>query len=80
MSEKIIRIKSGNEEFTMNVTEEEYRNYYRPWWQMKKKEQRNREAMEQNGYTEESYDFLCFPGNVDEPSADLGQCLRAGHP
>ena len=56
MSEKIIRIKSGNEEITMNVTEEEYRNYYRPWWQMKKKEQRNREAMEQNGYTEESYE------------------------
>ena len=55
MSEKIIRIKSGNEEFTLNVTEEEYRNYYRPWWQMKKKEQRNRETMEQNGYTEESY-------------------------
>ena len=56
MSEKIIRIKSGNEEFTMSVTEEEYRNYFRPWWQMKKKEQRNREAMEQNGYTEESYE------------------------
>ena len=56
MSEKIIRIKSGNEETTMNVTEEEYRNYYRPWWQMKKKEQRNQEAMEQNGYTEESYE------------------------
>ena len=29
MSEKIIRIKSGNEEITMNVTEEEYRNYFR---------------------------------------------------
>ncbi|EOS40788.1 sigma-70 family RNA polymerase sigma factor [Lachnospiraceae bacterium 10-1] len=56
MSEKIIRIKSGNEEITMNVTEEEYRNYFRPWWQMKKREQRNREAMEQNGYTEESYE------------------------
>ena len=56
MSEKNIRIKSGNEEFTMNVTEEEYRNYFRPWWQMKKREQRNREAMEQNGYTEESYE------------------------
>ena len=56
MSEKIIRIKSGNEEFTMNVTEEEYQKYYRPWWQMKKKEQRNQEAMEQNGYTEESYE------------------------
>ena len=56
MSEKIIRIKSGNEEFTMSVTEEEYLKYYRPWWQMKKKEQRNREAMERNGYTEESYE------------------------
>ena len=56
MSEKLIRIKSGNEETTMNVTEEEYLKYYRPWWQMKKKEQRNREAMEQNGYTEESYE------------------------
>ena len=56
MSEKIIRIKSGNEESTMSVTEEEYLKYYRPWWQMKKKEQRNREAMEQNGYTEESYE------------------------
>ncbi len=29
MSEKIIRIKSGNEEITMNVTEGEYRNYFR---------------------------------------------------
>ena len=56
MSEKIIRIKSGNEEFTMSVMEEEYLKYYRPWWQMKKKEQRNREAMELNGYTEESYE------------------------
>ncbi len=56
MSVRKITFKSGNEEFTMNVTEEEYRNYYRPWWQMKKKEQRNREAMEQNGYTEESYE------------------------
>ncbi len=56
MSEKIIRIKSGNEESTLEVTEEEYRNYYRPWWQQKKREQRNREAMEANGYTEESYE------------------------
>ncbi len=28
----------------------------RPWWQQKKHDQRNREAMEQNGYTEESYE------------------------
>ena len=51
-----ITVKSGDEEFTLEVTEEEYQNYYRPWWQQKKHEQRNREAMEQNGYTEESYE------------------------
>ena len=56
MSVRKITIKSGNEEFTLDVTEEEYRNYFRPWWQQKKHEQRNREAMEQNGYTEESYE------------------------
>ncbi len=56
MSFRKITIKSGNEEFTLEVTEEEYRNYFRPWWQQKKHEQRNREAMEQNGYTEESYE------------------------
>ena len=56
MSFRKITVKSGNEEFTLEVTEEEYRNYFRPWWQQKKHEQRNREAMEQNGYTEESYE------------------------
>ncbi len=56
MSDWKITVKSGNEESTLEVTEEEYRNYYRPRWQQKKREQRNREAMEQNGYTEESYE------------------------
>ena len=57
MSEKrIITIRSGNEEVRMEVTEEEYQRYFRPWWRQKKREQRNREAMEQNGYTEESYE------------------------
>ena len=56
MSVRKITFKSGNEEFTLDVTEEEYRNYYRPWWQQKKHEQRNRESMERNGYTEESYE------------------------
>ena len=55
MSDRKITIKSGNEELTLEVTEEEYQRYYRPWWQQKKREQRNREAMEQNGYMEESY-------------------------
>ena len=56
MSFRKITVKSGNEESTLEVTEEEYLKYYRPWWQQKKHEQRNREAMEQNGYTEESYE------------------------
>ena len=46
MSFRKITVKSGDEEFTLEVTEEEYLKYYRPWWQMKKKEQRNREAMD----------------------------------
>ena len=56
MSFRKITVKSGDEAFTLEVTEEEYQKYYRPWWQQKKHEQRNREAMEQNGYTEESYE------------------------
>ena len=32
MSFRKITVKSGNEESTLEVTEEEYRNYYRPWW------------------------------------------------
>ncbi len=40
MSVRKITIKSGNEEFTLDVTEEEYRNYFRPWWQQKKHEQK----------------------------------------
>ena len=38
MSFRKITVKSGNEEITMDVTEEEYQRYYRPWWRMKKKE------------------------------------------
>ena len=56
MSFRKITIKSGNEESTLEVTEEEYQKYYRPWWSQRKREQRNREAMERNGYTEESYE------------------------
>lgn len=56
MSRRVITIKSGKEEIQMEVTEEEYRNYYRPWWQQKKREQRNREMMEEMGYSEESYE------------------------
>lgn len=43
MSKRIISIKSGKEEIQLEVTEEEYQNYYRPWWRQKKREQRNRD-------------------------------------
>lgn len=56
MSKRLITVRSGKEEIQMEVTEEQYQRYYRPWWWQKKREQRNREAMEANGYTEESYD------------------------
>lgn len=56
MAKRIITIKSGKEEIQMEITEEEYMNYYRPWWQQKKREQRNREVMEEMGYSEESYE------------------------
>lgn len=56
MSKRIITFRSGNEEISLEVTEEEYLKFYRPWWQQKKREQRNREAMAENGYTEESYE------------------------
>lgn len=56
MSGRKIKIQSGKEMAWMEVTEEEYQKYYRPWWQQKKAQQRNREAMEARGYTEESYE------------------------
>ena len=56
MSKRLITVRSGKEEIQMEVTEEKYQKYYRPWWQQKKREQRNREAMETHGYTEESLD------------------------
>lgn len=56
MQKRKITIKSGREEIQMEVTEEEYQKFYRPWWQQKKKEQRNREAIEAQGYRTESYE------------------------
>lgn len=56
MQKRKITIKSGREEIQMEVTEEAYQKFYRPWWQQKKKEQRNREAMEAQGYRVESYE------------------------
>lgn len=56
MPKRKIKVKSGRYEAWMEVSEEEYQKYFRPWWQQKKKEQRKRETMEEHGYTEESYD------------------------
>lgn len=65
----------------MEVTEEEYQNYYRPWWQQKKREQRNREAMEKQGYTEESYeawkgDAAGGMGIADEEALGIEELLE----
>lgn len=56
MAERKIKIQSGKEVVWMEVTEEEYQKYYRPWWKQKKAEQRNREAMAEKGFSEESYE------------------------
>ena len=77
MSDRKITIKSGNEEFTLNVTVEEYKRYYRPWGSQRKREQRNREAMEQNGYTEESYE--AWRDNASEEVGIPDMCI-AGMP
>lgn len=61
----------------MEVTEEEYQRYYRPWWQQKKREQRNREAMEANGYTEESFEnWRDNMGVSDFEAADMDEILE----
>lgn len=39
-----------NSKAWMEISEEEYQRYFRPWWQQKKQEQRNREEMEKHGY------------------------------
>lgn len=58
MSEELrrIRIKSGNYEAEMKVTQEQYSSYMRPWWEMKQKAKRNRDAMKEKGYTTQSYE------------------------
>ncbi len=57
----------------MEVTEEEYQRYFRPWWRQKKREQRNWEAMEEKGYTEESYEAWRDAAAEDMGVADTGQ-------
>lgn len=58
MAEKLrkVTIKSGKYEEEMELTQVQYGNYMRPWWQQKKREQRNRDVMEERGYSQESYD------------------------
>ena len=77
MPERKIKIQSGKKEVWLEVTEEEYQRYYRPWWQQKKREQRNREAMEANGYTEESFEnWRDNMGVPDFEAADMDEILE----
>ena len=73
MSKRIITFKSGNEEISLETTEEEYLKFYRPWWRQKKREQRNREAMEEKGYTEESYEAWRDKAAEEIGIPDMGQ-------
>lgn len=58
MSEELrkIKITSGRYEVEMEVTQEQYSSYMRPWWEMKQKAKRNRDAMEEKGYFAQSYE------------------------
>lgn len=81
MSKRTITIKSGQEEIQMEVTEEEYQKYYRPWWQQKKREQRNRDAKEEKGYSEESYEmwkdgFSENMGIPDQSQTDMDEIIE----
>ena len=73
MSKRIITFKSGNEEISLEITEEEYLKFYRPWWRQKKREQRNREAREEKGYTEESYEAWRDKAAEEIGIPDMGQ-------
>lgn len=82
MQKRKITIKYGREEIQMEVTEEEYQRFYRPWWQQKKKEQRNREAMEAQGYRMESYEEwnLGVRGGYRGHGTGNTVCCGAWHP
>lgn len=58
MSEELrkIKVSSGNIQVEMEVTQEAYSAYMRPWWEMKQKAKRNRDAIEKKGYSIQSYE------------------------
>ncbi len=58
MSKELRRVKitSGKYEVEMEVTQEQYSSYMRPWWEMKQRAKRNRDAMEAKGYSLQSYE------------------------
>lgn len=51
-----VTIKSGNYEEEMELTQEKYDAYMRPWWAQQQRAKRNRDAMKKNGYSQESYE------------------------
>jgi len=56
MEKRQVSIKSGDIEVQMEVTQEKYSSYMRPWWAQQQRAKRNRDAMEERGYTKESYE------------------------
>lgn len=56
MEKRIVKITSGNLEAEMEVTQEQYSNYMRPWWASQQRAKRNRDAMSEKGYSKESYE------------------------
>ena len=58
MAEKLrkVTIKSGNHEEIMDLKQEQYEAYMRPWWAQQQRDKRNRDAIEKKGYSLESYE------------------------
>lgn len=60
---RTVKVTSGKYEAELVLTKEQYDDYMRPWWRQKQKAKRNREAIEENGYTFTSYEeWSCGSG------------------
>lgn len=73
MADKLrtVIIKSGKYEEEIQLTQAQYDEYMRPWWQQKKREQRNRDVMGERGYSVESYDVWKDKYNNESSSRQL---------
>ena len=60
---RTVKVTSGKYEAELELTQEQYEDYMRPWWRQKQKAKRNREAIEEKGYTFTSYEeWSCGSG------------------